>query len=756
MLIHDRYKIIIEPIMKLLPTRLETIFKLQYVVAGYLPIMVVSFFLFISVKGSLEERVKSDLGANSVHAAMLVETSFYRVFSFVKNLAKNPLFSSPEIQGEILKKEFSGEYPLFNYIDSIRIFFNNGSLLASSREELSIPSELKEWVKGVGVQSKEQISRVFLEGQERNPIVFIGVPLESQESTARRVLLAGINLKSLWRVANTIRFGETGKILLLDELGRYLGGVMDDRLLTDSGFPVSLNSGKSTIFDAVNDDGRKVIAGMAGIGVGSSFINMPEWRVVLTQEKSECYSIIYMIGSYLLFLLPLMLLLIFLFNLFSMKHLFGPLTLLENGMNRASGGDLSFRTGIRYPFEIASLSRKFDMMMGKLDDAQGRLLSEIREREKAQQKVLELNRSLEDKVIQRTREIVELKQFHENILKSLTTGVMVLDEKGGLQFMNPASEKLLGISFQTERMKNIQFIGLPQALKAVLLESLETRKNIESREIRCGDAGKRCDFGIKTSLLWNEDKLSGIIGVFNDITDRKRMEQELLQGEKMYSCGLLATGMAHDFNNILNRIRMASNILSKISKDEDSREFLSEMSDAVGEGQSMTRSLMELGKKDELSLVPVNLLSFFKIFQEKTESGMRDYLTSLDIVCPQEIHVLSEPGYLMRIFGNLFLNAEQAGGGNPVRVTIVAETNGNQCLIRMSDNGRGMPEEVVNHIFEPFYSTKIVSEKSGWGLGLSLVKSLLVKMRGGIEVKSREGVGTEFLIVLPLSGRIAE
>ncbi|MBN2144357.1 MAG: PAS domain-containing protein [Candidatus Aureabacteria bacterium] len=726
--------------MKLIPDKLETIFKLQYVIAGYLPIVILSAFLFFQVKDSLKERVQTDIRANSIHAATLIETNFYRISSAVKTLSKNPVFVSSAPFNDHIRQEMVSFCSFHSSISSVSLCDPSGSRIISSNDDLFIPMELIKEFQPYAEKGLAAFSKVYTTNISKNPVVYIGVPVNGAENKLKYLMLAEITMKSIWHLTNSIRFGNTGRIILLDSEGRYIGGVLESLILSpfrpDSVLRRILSSGREgRVFEFKDENGKNLIAGVSGSGGSSTFIHMPEWKVLLTQETDESYSIINMIGRTLLLLLPVMLLLVFLFYTFSSKHLFGPIRILENGMNRARKGDMAFKTRISYPGEMASLSRHFDLMIEKLDEAQ--------------KKILELNKHLEDKVNQRTNEIIELKHFHENILHSVTTGVMVLDRQGRLQFMNPAAEELLKKDFGAEKLKHIREIAFPGVFKDVLLDSLDTGNNIDSQEIQWKGMEEICYFGIKTSVLKTDQDISGIIAIFNDISDRKSMEAELIQGEKLYSCGLLATGMAHDFNNILNRIRMSADILTKTVKDEDLKEFLDDMHDAIREGRSMTLSLLELGKSDELVLLPVNLHSVMKLFQEKTENSMKSFSTSLEVQCPADLQILSDPAYLLRIFSNLFWNSEQASGGDPVRIAIHCEQSSDRCVIRFIDNAKGIPDDVIPHLFEPFYTTQIVSEKSGWGLGLALVKSLVERMNGTIGVKSVINEGTEFVISFP-------
>lgn len=251
-------------------------------------------------------------------------------------------------------------------------------------------------------------------------------------------------------------------------------------------------------------------------------------------------------------------------------------------------------------------------------------------------------------------------------------------------------------------------------------------------------------------------------GVGIDLTERRKLEEQLRQTQKLESVGRLAGGIAHDFNNILTTI-MGNLDLGRMVLDPSSR-VLSYMDNALRAAESaamLTRQLLAFSRKETIS---PRVLDLNQVLQ-----GMRGMLSRLlgeDIELTFDLSadvwpVLIDPGQLDQIILNLIVNARDAmadGGKLSVETgTVILDPShalsasgaapGEYVTLSISDTGIGMTEEVKGHIFEPFYTTKEMGR--GTGLGLSTVFGAVKQNGGHIDVRSEPGRGSTFLIFLP-------
>lgn len=244
-----------------------------------------------------------------------------------------------------------------------------------------------------------------------------------------------------------------------------------------------------------------------------------------------------------------------------------------------------------------------------------------------------------------------------------------------------------------------------------------------------------------------------IIQIVRDMSERRAFEQQLVRHEQLRVLGQLASGVAHDFNNLLTGILGVSELLLKGVPDKE-RHLLQMLRQSALDGAQMVRRVQLLGPGhpgSEFSAVELNDLLNDVI--ELTRSRWRDEAHQRGAIIEVEVETEALPlingnaSELREVLTNLVLNAVDAmpNGG---RLTLSTSQREEEAWLLVEDNGTGMSDETQRHLFEPFYTTK---PKDGHGLGLSVSNSIIARHNGTIEVKSRLGVGSRFIIKLPLT-----
>jgi PAS domain S-box-containing protein len=259
-----------------------------------------------------------------------------------------------------------------------------------------------------------------------------------------------------------------------------------------------------------------------------------------------------------------------------------------------------------------------------------------------------------------------------------------------------------------------------------------------------------------------EGEPSSMLGIVIDVTERKELEEQLRQSQKLDSIGRLAGGIAHDFNNILTAIVGYTEMtLDQIGPDKPISNDLREIRAAADRAVSLVRQLLAFSRKQTLHPVAVNV--------NEIVSGVLDML---DRLIGEHVHIsttlaaslpiiLADRMQLEQVLMNLVVNARDAmpnGGGitiatscvTPQDVSVLATVSGSaSAYIRLdiTDAGIGMSTATQEHIFEPFFTTK--GEGKGTGLGLATVYGVVQQLNGHISVSSQEGVGTTFTLYFP-------
>jgi two-component system, cell cycle sensor histidine kinase and response regulator CckA len=253
----------------------------------------------------------------------------------------------------------------------------------------------------------------------------------------------------------------------------------------------------------------------------------------------------------------------------------------------------------------------------------------------------------------------------------------------------------------------------------------------------------------------------GHIAVFTDLTDRKLLEEQLRQSQKMEAVGTLAGGVAHDFNNILTVITSYTSLLLSVDRDEADRADLEEIAVAAKRASALTRQLLTFTRKAIVQPRPVDVNEVVA----GMESMLRRLLTSnirlATTLGSGSCSVIADPSQIEQIVMNLVVNASDAmpNGGSLVLETKALELDeayaqmregvvpGPYVMLAISDTGVGMDAGTLDKIFEPFFTTKDVGR--GTGLGLATVYGIVKQIGGHVWVYSEPGHGSTFKIYLP-------
>ena len=247
-----------------------------------------------------------------------------------------------------------------------------------------------------------------------------------------------------------------------------------------------------------------------------------------------------------------------------------------------------------------------------------------------------------------------------------------------------------------------------------------------------------------------DDRIVGRVWSFRDVTESRRMEEELRQSQKLEAIGRLAGGVAHDFNNLLMLISGYLALLSDSGLSLNQTEACQQAVNATNRATALTRQLLAFSRKHPDTPTRTNLNEIVSNMQPILRSLVSEHIR-LDIVLGEKpVPILVDIPQLEVVLINLAINAHDAmpSGGVLSVSTGAQERNAkNFAVLTVTDTGKGMTPEVQARIFEPFFTTKEIGK--GTGLGLSSAYGVVQKAGGSIEVESQVGQGTQFRVYLP-------
>ncbi|MBI5847972.1 MAG: PAS domain-containing protein [Nitrospirae bacterium] len=307
--------------------------------------------------------------------------------------------------------------------------------------------------------------------------------------------------------------------------------------------------------------------------------------------------------------------------------------------------------------------------------------------------------------------------------------------------------------------------ALVEIIRRTDLECISTQMSCSYERLRTLQDGRQAILEtIKTPFHDDEGKAGGLIGVSRDITERRRLEEQLRHSQKMEVIGQLAGGVAHDFNNILSVITGYSELtLMRIEKNDPLRLNIEKMHAAADRAARLTKSLLTFSRKQPLNLRVFDLNPILHNFEKFLKRIIGEDICLNIALADEPLTVSADSGQLEQIMMNLAANARDAmpGGGQLTmdlsRDTIghaFIETHGygtpgHYAVLTVSDTGEGMDEKTRQKIFEPYFTTKEIGK--GTGLGLAIVYGIVKQHNGYIDVMSAPGDGTVFRVYIPIS-----
>jgi PAS domain S-box-containing protein len=343
---------------------------------------------------------------------------------------------------------------------------------------------------------------------------------------------------------------------------------------------------------------------------------------------------------------------------------------------------------------------------------------------------------------------------YHNLVHRLPQMLFTLDKDGSFVWANMASYALLGIPSKVIRDRNIREFLLKR--DSLRLDQLGVRGTFQMADIS-GNA-KYVDCVIQPvpenngRVTW-EGSITDVTDRELAITQREEMASRLFQYQKMESLGTLASGMAHDFNNILQTLfDLTSSVIKGTDETETARK-MELISETLTDAKFLVSELFALGRKQPLDYSSVDIVQFLRDSAPLLGEQLGErYSVKLDIA-EEHLWIHGDPNYLKRILQNLFGNARDAmPGGGKLTIECFADRNdgaSNNVVIRFSDTGAGMPKEITEKIFDPFFTTK--KPGKGTGLGLALVRRIIALHNGRVFVERTGTAGTVFRIEIPES-----
>ncbi|MEJ2157864.1 MAG: histidine kinase dimerization/phospho-acceptor domain-containing protein [Desulfobacteraceae bacterium] len=476
--------------------------------------------------------------------------------------------------------------------------------------------------------------------------------------------------------------------------------------------------------------GRYTFQGVQKFLVYAPCRQMP-WSVGITVLQGELMADVIRFQKKMISFFVVVIVLILPVSYLFIKGLTRPIQQLIDGAVRIGSGDLDQTIQIESNDELGAVAEEFNKM------------------------AVQLKASMD--------EIIDLKNFNEDILRNVTSGIITVDRRGRITSINPRAAELLG-----QGLEEGQAHPTPDHLQRILdvvRQTLESGTGVHSVEATITEPGREQLFvEVNTSLLSSKTgKIFGAIAEIRDITQRKRMEEVIRRVEKLASLGELSAGMAHEIRNPLAGIKTSVQVLAKRVTRTESRELLSGIESEINRLNRFVTDLLRFSRPSKPLPAPVDidrvLDNTLDLMSEKTKAQGIAIERRYD---PRTPKAMVDQGQMRQVFLNLLINSFKAmdhGGRLTIDVLPAdAQPNGMARFdageplnlsrfvkVVFADSGDGIAPHQLEKVFDPFFTT----DPKGTGLGLAIAHKLMEENNGYIFMESVQAEGTRAILLLP-------
>ena len=531
--------------------------------------------------------------------------------------------------------------------------------------------------------------------------------------------------------------GESGETLLVRRTGDQLQFLNNTRHLAKTALNMSISvdsiAPESFMLDA-GAEGIVKVFDHRGIEVLLAFRYIPQlkWGLIVKQDTAEAFMSITELKNQVI-TLAMVSVFIIVVIVFVLAHgITHPIFRLVQGAHAIGKGNLGHRIPINSEDEVGVLAAEFNKMAEKLEGSYA---------------------GLEQKIRERTAQLRESEEKYRESINLANDAIFTLDADSALIVdLNKRAEELSGylknelhekkiweIVPEYDREKTRQLWLTINETGSGMLDNVDCQ-HVDGRLTPTSISASVIEYGKRKTIQW----------ICRDITERKKMELQLIQAERLAAVGELAAGVAHEVNNPLGGLQNFVKMMKKEPENiSQNREFLDLMSEGLKRIEVIVKQLMAFSRpysthmsNHSLNEIVENSLRF--VGHRIKECGIR-LKKDLSLDLPE---IYGDADNISQVIINIIVNAldSMSGGGHLTITTGYCDFHPSSIQVAIADTGSGIPEEILAKIFNPFFTTK----EMGSGLGLAISKRIIDDHNGNIVVKNNPGEGTIFYVCLPV------
>ncbi len=359
-----------------------------------------------------------------------------------------------------------------------------------------------------------------------------------------------------------------------------------------------------------------------------------------------------------------------------------------------------------------------------------------------------------DEIVKTNQSLRYYKEYNENIMASINSGVIVVDVDGVVTTFNRGATDIFHVISAAVMGKPLDEFLRFKTISELLQRTMETGKSVHRNEMTITTfSDQQITIGISTSLLHSQTaRTNGAIAIFSDLTRTKSLEERVKHSEKLAILGEMAAVMAHEIRNPLNSIAGFSQLLqSRVEESDRNRKYVDIIVNEAFRVDTLISDILDFAHQKKTIWSEVRLESLIdKVIDAKRAKAVEKNIELHKNIAGSLPAIQGDAVRLERVVLNLTNNAIEAiedGGRIEIAATQKIGSQGPGVELTVSDNGCGIPPENIGAIFKPFFTTK----QAGTGLGMAIIQKIIEEHQGQVGVESQSGQGTKFTLFLPLN-----
>ncbi len=349
------------------------------------------------------------------------------------------------------------------------------------------------------------------------------------------------------------------------------------------------------------------------------------------------------------------------------------------------------------------------------------------------------------------RELDRVRIDNDVVLRHLATGVVTVDHHGIVGYLNPAAEQVLGVRAMEARGRHLSY-ALPErltGLRDLVLEALRSRRGRARAELSLqGPGGRHLPVGVSTNVLHHEGEMTGVVAVFQDLTEVREMERRARRNETLAEVGALAAGIAHELRNGLKPISGSVEYLQRELKlTGEEAQLMDLIAHESGRLNRFVTELLSYSRERDLAVEPVSLGDHLsELVSVLRHDPRRSAAVEVRFErADDDVRLPMDREQMRQVWLNLAANALEALGERGHLVVRWKRAEDGAVVVEFEDDGPGIAADDLPRVGEPFFTTK----RGGTGLGLAIAQRIVERHGGVLTLESEAGHGTTARVTLP-------